>query len=262
MTNSKLIKDQYSRDADENDSYLAKMEELAKDHPEIKPELHDFRIYQAGFTNGVLNQVKTFYEMVGQVKHLDENLEAQADREFLRDEFEGVDCISFKNQTIFTPNITLPQFSTFIDQMAVKKEIPKGYWGDDEAEEGNIIYWFDRSHINDWIGERLDQDFDRAKAIYYYEKKRLELGLSRDDFIQYNKDKTEEHQRDSENVEAMKNDYDNYREGRLKAFLKEKKKYETAEDPFPKDPEEEAKYVKVKVKPKKGRPKGSKNKSN
>ena len=84
---------------------------------------------------------------------------------------------------------------------------------------------------------------------------------SRDDFIQYNKDKAEEHQRDSENVEAMKNDWTGYREERLRAFLAEKRKYETAPTPFPKDPEEEDKYVKVKVKPKKGRPKGSKNKA-
>ena len=257
MTKSKLIKDQYSNDADKNDEHLRALEEIAKDHPEIKPELHDFRIFLAGFTNGVLNQVKTFYEMVGQVKHLDESNEAQADREFLRDEFEGVDCISYKNQTIFTPSITKPQFSTFIDEMACREEIPKGYWGDDESEDG-FTYWFDRSHINDWMNERLDKDYNRAQAIYYYEKKRLELGLSREDYVQYNKDKAEEHLKDVENIEAMSSEYDGYREERLKAFLLEKKKFERAPDPFPKDPEEKPKYVKAK--PKKGRPKGSKNK--
>ena len=98
---SKLIKDQYSSDADQNDEYLRTMEELAKDHPEIRPELHDFKIFLAGYQNGALKQVKSFYSMCGQVKEWDDELAQKQDREFLRDEFEGVDCISFKNQTIF-----------------------------------------------------------------------------------------------------------------------------------------------------------------
>jgi|TARA_R100001460_G_scaffold103228_1_gene148316 hypothetical protein len=261
---SKLIKDQYSSDADQNDEYLRTMEELAKDHPEIRPELHDFKIFLAGYQNGALKQVKSFYSMCGQVKEWDDELAQKQDREFLRDEFEGVDCISFKNQTIFKPNITLPKFSEFVDQMVRDGELPLGYWGDDELEHGNITYWFDKSHIHDWMFERLEEDFQRAKAVYYYEKKRLNLGMNRQDFIEYNNNLAKQYEGDAKNVEGIKSDSDKHRQGREEAFLEateeEKKKYEEGPCPFVPDPTEEKEYKKVKVKRKVGRPKGSKNK--
>ena len=57
------FKDQFSQDAEENDRYLFKLRKLSKNHPEIRPEYESFRVYQAGFANGVLNQVETWIRM-------------------------------------------------------------------------------------------------------------------------------------------------------------------------------------------------------
>lgn len=185
MKKSKLIKDQYSRDADENDSYLAKMEEIAKDHPEIRPELDSFRIYIAGFTNGVLKQVKEFYSMIEGVKEFDGSEEEKKGKQFLRDSFECVDGISFKAATKFKPKITLEMFIDNIDQMRAAGEIPKGTWEDE-------TYIFDKSHFNDWRHEIIEEDLRRAKNKYFHEKRRLKLNMSPADYEEHLKKVGEE----------------------------------------------------------------------
>ena len=129
-----------SKDADANDAYLAKLRELANTHPELKNEYDTFRIYQAGFTNGVLNQVEAFYNMIINVRTHDE----EKDGPFYRPEFEGVDGISYGKQTKFQ-DMTKQQFIDWVNTMAVNGDCPVGHWEDNEW--GGLTYVFDKSHI-------------------------------------------------------------------------------------------------------------------
>ena len=85
------LKDQYSQDSFENDAYLLKLKELAEDHPEIKPEYESFRIYQAGFTNGVLHQCREFYRLIAQgiQNDKDNKRDPEGNLEIEREWFEG-----------------------------------------------------------------------------------------------------------------------------------------------------------------------------
>ena len=115
-----------SKDPDENDKYLFKLRELANIHPELKNEYETFRIYQAGFTNGVLNQVEAFYNMILNVRtHKEE------DGPFYRPEFEGVDGISFGKQTKFK-DMNKQQFIDWVNTMAVNGDCPFGHWEDND----------------------------------------------------------------------------------------------------------------------------------
>jgi len=71
-TKKSYIKDQYPKDSIENDKYLLKLRELAKNHPEIIPEYKNFCTYQAGFTNGVLHQIENYILMAEEMKDLKE----------------------------------------------------------------------------------------------------------------------------------------------------------------------------------------------
>ena len=128
-----------SKDPDENDKYLFKLRELAYIHPELKNEYETFRIYQAGFTNGVLNQVEAFYNMILNVRtHKEE------DGPFYRPEFEGVDGISFGKQTKFK-GMNKQQFIDWVNTMAVNGDCPVGHWEDNEW--GGLTYVFDESLV-------------------------------------------------------------------------------------------------------------------
>ena len=135
-----------SNDAEENDLYLKGLKELADQHPELRNEYETFRIYQAGFTNGCLNQVRSFYNMMLNVKtHKEE------DGEFFRPEFEGVDCIAFDKQTKFK-NMTREQFITWINTMAKNGDIPKGEWF--EYQNEGLKYVFNDSIMPEDLAER------------------------------------------------------------------------------------------------------------
>ena len=128
-----------SKDPDENDKYLFKLRELANIHPELKNEYETFRIYQAGFTNGVLNQVEAFYNMILNVRtHKEE------DGPFYRPEFEGVDGISYGKQTKFK-DMNKQQFIDWVNTMAVNGDCPVGHWEDNDW--GGLTYVFDESLV-------------------------------------------------------------------------------------------------------------------
>ena len=127
-----------SNDADENDRYLSKLRELADNHPELRSEYETFRIYQAGFTNGVLNQVEAFYDMIGKVKTYDE----EKDGPFHRPEFENVDGISFGNQTKFN-GMSKQEFVDWVNTMAVNGDCPMGQWIENEWR--GLTFVFDKS---------------------------------------------------------------------------------------------------------------------
>ena len=127
-----------SSDPDENDRYLFKLRELANDHPELRSEYESFRIYQAGFTNGVLNQVEAFYDMILNARTHDE----EKDGPFYRPEFENVDGISYGNQTKFR-NMSKQDFVDWVNTMAVNGDCPIGHW--QENEWGGLTYVFDKS---------------------------------------------------------------------------------------------------------------------
>ena len=127
-----------SNDADENDRYLSKLRELAENHPELRGEYETFRIYQAGFTNGVLNQVEAFYDMIGKVKTYDE----EKDGPYHRPEFENVDGISFGNQTKFN-GMSKQDFVDWVNTMAVNGDCPMGQWIENEWR--GLTFVFDKS---------------------------------------------------------------------------------------------------------------------
>ena len=142
-----------SKDAEENDRYLFKLRELANDHPELRSEYESFRIYQAGFTNGVLNQVEAFYDMIGKVKTYDE----EKDGPFHRPEFENVDGISFDNQTKFK-GMTQDQFIDWIDNMVRNGDLPKGKWIEDTVN--GLTYHFDKS----LLVEQSEKEFKKKSS--------------------------------------------------------------------------------------------------
>ena len=134
------IKDQYPKDSIENDKYLLKLRELAKNHPQIRPEYESFRVYQAGFANGVLNQVETWIRMSEEIK------QHNKEKEYYRDYFNGADGIAYNKTTFF--NFTEVQFINWVDQMAKDGYIPQGEWQDYENQWGGLTYKFHKSFID------------------------------------------------------------------------------------------------------------------
>ena len=148
--NKKFLFERFaSDDATENDLYLKGLKELADQHPELRSEYETFRIFQAGFTNGCLQQVRSFYNMILNVKDHKEE-----DGEFYRPEFEGVDCIAFNRQTKFK-NMTKQEFVDWVNTMAHNGDIPKGTWC--EYEDDGLKFVFNKSLMpNDIPVEKED----------------------------------------------------------------------------------------------------------
>ena len=153
------LKDQYSQDSFENDAYLLKLRELAKDHPEIKPEYESFRIYQAGFTNGVLNQCREFYHLIAQgiQNDKDNKRDPEGNLEIEREWFEGADGISFDNQTKFK-GMTQDQFIDWIDSMVLNGDLPKGKWIENTVN--GLTYHFDKS----LLVEQTEKEFKKKSS--------------------------------------------------------------------------------------------------
>jgi|TARA_B100000315_G_scaffold9321_1_gene9186 hypothetical protein len=119
------FKDQFSQDADENDRYLFKLQQLADAHPELRTEYECFRYYQAGFTNGVLSQILALRRGFEEMKDHDK------EKEYAREFYNGADGICFDQQTKFK-ELTKEQFIEWVDHMAAKGDIPQGEWQDNE----------------------------------------------------------------------------------------------------------------------------------
>ena len=141
---SNYAKDEYSRDAMENDKYLLKLREVAKNHPEIIPEYKNFCTYQAGFTNGVLHQIENYILMAEEMKDLKEQ---NKEKEFYRCFFNGADGISYNKTTFF--NFTEVQFINWVDQMAKDGYIPQGEWQDFQNQWGGLTYKFNKSFVDE-----------------------------------------------------------------------------------------------------------------
>ena len=135
------FKDQFSQDAEENDRYLFKLRKLAKDHPEIRPEYESFCIYQAGFANGVLNQIENWIRMSEEIK------QHNKEKEYYRDFFNGADGIVY-NKTIFF-NFTEEEFINWVNKMVEDGKIPQGEWQDYENQWGGLTYKFHKSFIDE-----------------------------------------------------------------------------------------------------------------
>ena len=115
------FKDQFSQDAEENDRYLFKLQQLADAHPELRTEYECFRYYQAGFTNGVLGQILAIRRGFEEMKEHDK------EKEYAREFYNGADGICFDQQTKFK-GLTREQFIEWVDHMAAKGDIPQGEW--------------------------------------------------------------------------------------------------------------------------------------
>ena len=135
------LKDQYPKDSIENDKYLLKLRELARNHPEIRPEYESFRVYQAGFSNGVLNQVETWIRMSEEIK------QHNKEKEYYRDFFNGADGIVYNKTTFF--NFTEEEFINWVNKMVEDGKIPQGEWQDYENQWGGLTYKFHKSFIDE-----------------------------------------------------------------------------------------------------------------
>ena len=132
------FKDQFSQDADENDRYLFKLQQLADDHPELRTEYECFRYYQAGFTNGVLSQILALRRGFEEMKDHDK------EKEYAREFYNGADGICFDQQTKFK-GLTREQFIEWVDHMAAKGDIPQGEWQDNECL--GLTFVFNKSFV-------------------------------------------------------------------------------------------------------------------
>ena len=141
---SNYAKDEYSRDAMENDKYLLKLREVANNHPEILPEYKNFIIYQAGFANGVLHQIENYILMAEEMKALKEQ---EQEEEFFRPFFNGADGIAYNKTTFF--NYTEVEFINWVDQMAEEGKIPQGEWQDFQNQWGGLTYKFNKSFVDE-----------------------------------------------------------------------------------------------------------------
>ena len=152
---SSYLKDRFSKDAEENDAYLFRLRELAKDHPEIRPEYESFCTYQAGFANGVLNQVETWIRMSEEMKQHDK------EKEYFRDFFKGADGITYDKATFL--NITEEQFIDWVNQMAEDGYIPQGEWQDYENQWGGATYKYNKSFVDELKPNITPDYYEKSK---------------------------------------------------------------------------------------------------
>jgi len=135
------FKDQFSQDAEKNDRYLFKLQQLADNHPELRTEYECFRYYQAGFTNGVLGQILALRRGFEEMKEHDK------EKEYFRDFFKGADGITYDKATFL--NITEEQFIDWVNQMAEDGYIPQGEWQDYENQWGGATYKYNKSFVDE-----------------------------------------------------------------------------------------------------------------